>query len=77
MKDESIGKGWDHPESVAYWDIAYNVGWFRYIRLWQTGPNSSERGSLAISGLELYGELLEHGKSPDNNIPRLNGIAAV
>ena len=92
INDDSIQHGFDTAGSSHVWELPRVLGWFRYLRLAQTGKNSSNRDSLAVSGLEIltltltltpnpnwtvtgleiYGQLLEHGAKPDNHIPRLN-----
>jgi hypothetical protein len=42
------------------WEIVNCRNSFRYFRVIQTGHNSSRHNFLAISGIELYGELFHH-----------------
>lgn len=44
---------------TATWSIDREVGAFRYFRIVQTGENSSNKYGINLSGIELYGALIE------------------
>ena len=46
-------------QPCAHWSVPC-VGSFRYFRILQLGPHQGGRNVLALSGLELYGDLTEH-----------------
>ena len=48
----------DYLKGRLDWGNGVNEG-FRYFRLVQTGPNSSDNNILSIAGLEFYGILKE------------------
>ena len=47
--------------STCTWAIAGKLNAFRYFRIFQTGVNSSGRFGTFLSGIELYGMLVEIG----------------
>jgi len=47
------------PYYTATWSVDGDLGAFRYFRIFQTGKNSSGRFSIFLSGIELYGVLIE------------------
>ena len=49
------------PYYTATWSVDGDLGAFRYFRIFQTGKNSSGRFSIFLSGIELYGVLIELG----------------
>ena len=53
-------KGKD-PYCTCTWRIRGNFNAFRYFRIFQTGVNSSVRFGIYLSGIELYGVLIEIG----------------
>ncbi|XP_067020541.1 uncharacterized protein [Acropora muricata] len=46
------------PYCTCTWTIDGNSKAFRYFRIFQTGPNSSEKFGVFLSGIELYGVLI-------------------
>lgn len=48
-----------YPFYTGTWSIDGQIAAMRYFRIFQTGKNSSGRHGLYLSGLELYGVLLE------------------
>lgn len=48
-----------YPYYTATWPVDGEQGAFRYFRIFQTGKNSSGRFSIFLSGLELYGVLID------------------
>lgn len=48
------------------WEVNGKLGAFRYFRIYQTGPNSSGSFHLYLSGIELYGVLIEMDVSPED-----------
>ena len=50
----------DHrPYCTCTWAIEGNSNAFRYFRILQTGYNSSRNFGIFLSGIELYGVLIE------------------
>ena len=49
------------PYYTATWPVDGELGAFRYFRIFQTGKNSSGRFSIFLSGIELYGILIDVG----------------
>ena len=47
------------PYCTCTWTIDGNSKAFRYFRIFQTGKNSSENFGIFLSGIELYGVLIE------------------
>lgn len=47
------------PYYTATWSVDGELGACRYFRIFQTGKNSSGRFSIFLSGIELYGVLIE------------------
>lgn len=55
--DESLA---EEPHSVAHWPLTVQDETpYRYFRIVQTGPNSSNSHQLACGGIELYGSYIE------------------
>ena len=59
--DNDRGLTGNHPYRRCTWAINGNVNAFRYFRILQTGKNSSGRFGIFLSGIELYGVLIEIG----------------
>ena len=59
--DNDRGFKGTYPFYTGTWAIDGEIRASRYIRIYQTGKNSSGRYSLYLSGLELYGVLLDMG----------------
>ncbi|XP_015750977.1 PREDICTED: uncharacterized protein LOC107330958 [Acropora digitifera] len=59
--DNDRGLTGNHPYRRCTWAIDGNVNAFRYFRILQTGKNSSGRFGIFLSGIELYGVLIEIG----------------
>lgn len=57
------------PPYQATWAVKGKLGAFRYFRIYQTGKNSSGRFSLFLSGIELYGVLIEMEVSQEDTTP--------
>ncbi|XP_074622553.1 uncharacterized protein LOC141880868 isoform X2 [Acropora palmata] len=49
----------DRPYCTCTWAIDGDSNAFRYFRIFQTGKNSSGRFGIFLSGIELYGVLIE------------------
>lgn len=47
------------PYYTATWMVDGELGAFRYFRIFQTGKNSSGRFNIFLSGIELYGVLID------------------
>ncbi|XP_022810521.1 centrosomal protein of 83 kDa-like [Stylophora pistillata] len=47
------------PSHIATWSIEGEVGAFRFFKIVQTGKNSSKDYGIYLSGIELYGVLIE------------------
>lgn len=59
----------NEPFASKTWSVALdNPTPYRYFRILQKGHNSSDRNFLALSGIELYGDLYESNSSYE--IPR-------
>ena len=50
-----------YPYYTCTWSVDGELGAFRYFRIFQTGKNSSGRFGIFLSGIELYGVLIERG----------------
>ncbi|XP_068671381.1 girdin-like [Montipora foliosa] len=50
-----------YPYYTYTWSVDGELGAFRYFRIFQTGKNSSGRFGIFLSGIELYGVLIERG----------------
>ncbi len=48
-----------------FWPLPKLIGAYRYFRILQTGTNSNNHHYLALSGIELHGELLDEQLSPN------------
>ncbi|KAJ7363117.1 hypothetical protein OS493_011391 [Desmophyllum pertusum] len=48
-----------HPFVTGTWPVEDKAGVFRFFRILQTGRNSSGRYGIFLSGVELYGILLD------------------
>ena len=44
------------------WQLAGQQGQYTHFRIWQTGFNSNNHHYLALSGFELYGELIDNSQ---------------
>ena len=51
------------PYCTCTWTIDGNSNAFRYFRIVQTGINSSKKFGIFLSGIELYGVLIEKSSS--------------
>ena len=60
--DNDRGLTGNHPYRRCTWAIDGNGNAFRYFRILQTGKNSSGRFGIFLSGIELYGVLIEIDK---------------
>ena len=59
--DNDRGLKGPFPYYTATWPVDGELGAFRYFRIFQTGKNSSGRFSIFLSGIELYGILIDVG----------------
>ena len=74
LKGSNDGKHWENIETIhdkkdpqfkdptpfctGKWSVKGEIGPFRYFRIFQTGVNSSGKYGIYLSGIELYGVLL-------------------
>ena len=74
LKGSNDGKQWENIETIrdkndpqfkdpplfctGKWYVKGEIGPFRYFRIFQTGVNSSGKYGIYLSGIELYGVLL-------------------
>ena len=74
LKGSNDGKQWENIETIhdkkdpqfkdpplfctGKWSVKGEIGPFRYFRIFQTGVNSSGKYGIYLSGIELYGVLL-------------------
>ena len=47
-----------HPYYTGTWSVEGKMGAFRFFRIFQTGRNSSHKYGIYLSGIELFGVLL-------------------
>ena len=59
--DNDRGLKGPFPYYTATWPVDGELGAFRYFKIFQTGKNSSGRFSIFLSGIELYGILIDVG----------------
>ena len=57
--DHGLNK--DRSYCTCTWALNGNSNAFRYFRIFQTGKNSSDEFGIFLSGIELYGVLIEKG----------------
>ena len=74
LKGSNDGKQWENIETIhdkkdpqfkdptpfctGKWSVKGEIGPFRFFRIFQTGVNSSGKYGIYLSGIELYGVLL-------------------
>ena len=67
LKNHENDHGLEEPKSYSTyctctWAIYGELNAFRYFRIFQTGKNSSAKFGIFLSGIELYGVLVEIGR---------------